>query len=279
VMVVLAEHQRANNVANSLWGTVFVVLALLGWFGYRSLPQVSALFIDLIPTEVDVQLGDFAYDNMGKEGVELKSAEVVEPVEQIVERLTADIEGEWEFKVHVVEADILNAYALPGGNIVVYTGLIEESTKAEELAGVLAHEIAHVTQRHGMSRILEAAGVALVANVLLGDVEGLLALGVELFSASAVNSYSRDSESEADSVGLQYLLQGNIDPSGMVDFFKIMESEEGEIEEMIPLWMRSHPETESRIESLQAQIQSLPEKKYVDLNINWVEYQEIIQNH
>ena len=74
----------------------------------------------------------------------------------MVDKLTANIEEEWNFDVHVIDADIQNAYALLGGYIVVYTGLIEDTERPEQLAGVLAHEISHVTQRHGMSRILEA---------------------------------------------------------------------------------------------------------------------------
>ena len=129
---------------------------------------------------------------------------IVQPVQQMVDKLTANIEEEWNFDVHVIDADIQNAYALPGGYIVVYTGLMEDTERPEQLAGVLAHEISHVTQRHGMSRsILEAAGVAIMIDLLLGNVEGIVAFGAEIFNASAVNAYSRDSEVDADVEGLK----------------------------------------------------------------------------
>jgi predicted Zn-dependent protease len=147
--------------------------------------------------------------------------------------------------------------------------LIKDTERPEQLAGVLAHEIAHVTRRHGMSRILEAAGVAIAVDMLLGNVEGMIAFGAELFSASAVNAYSRDSETDADVEGLKLLVDAGIDPNGMVEFFQVMEQEEDELTEMIPLWMRSHPEHEQRIVVLQAQIGSLPTQTYQPLDLDW----------
>jgi predicted Zn-dependent protease len=120
-----------------------------------------------------------------------------------------------------------------------------------------------------MSRILEAAGVAIAVDMLLGNVEGMIAFGAELFSASAVNAYSRDSETDADVEGLKLLVDAGIDPNGMVEFFQVMEQEEDELTEMIPLWMRSHPEHEQRIVVLQAQIGSLPTQTYQPLDLDW----------
>ena len=157
-----------------------------------------------------------------------------------------------------------------GGYIVVYTGLMEDTERPEQLAGVLAHEITHVTQRHGMSRILEAAGVAIMIDLLLGNVEGIVAFGAEIFNASAVNAYSRDSEVDADVEGLKLMVDAGIDPTGMVEFFQIMKQEEDELTEMIPLWLRSHPEHEERIVVLQAQIGALPSKDYQPLDMDWV---------
>jgi len=236
---------------------------------FASIQSISGRLVGFIPIEADVKLGAFVGEAMDKEGPEVKEAVIVQPVQQIVDKLTANIEEEWEFDVHVIDADIQNAYALPGGYIVVYTGLIEDTERPEQLAGVLAHEISHVTQRHGMARILEAAGVALVFDMLLGNVEGMVAFGAEIFSASAVNTYSRDSETDADVEGLKLMVEAGIDPTGMVEFFQIMEQEEDELTELIPLWMRSHPEHEERIVVLQAQIGALPTQNYQPLDMDW----------
>ena len=265
----LTERSRSHQMGWLLWGGLLfgVVVVALGLFA--SIQTISGRFVNFIPIEADVKLGEFVGESMDKEGPEVTEDVIVQPVQQMVDTLTANIEGEWNFDVHVIDADIQNAYALPGGYIVVYTGLIEDTERPEQLAGVLAHEISHVTQRHGMARILEAAGVAILFDLVLGNVEGIIAFGAEIFSASAVNAYSRDSETEADVEGLKLMVDAGIDPTGMVEFFEIMEQEEDEITEMIPLWMRSHPEHEERIVVLQAQIGALPMKDYPPLDMDW----------
>ena len=266
---VVAQRNKSNQMGWLMWGGLFagVIVVALGLFA--SIQTLSGRLVGFIPIEVDVKLGEFVGESMDKEGPEVKEDVIVQPVQQMVDKLTANIEEEWNFDVHVIDADIQNAYALPGGYIVVYTGLIEDTERPEQLAGVLAHEISHVTQRHGMSRILEAAGVAIMIDLALGNMEGIIAFGAEIFSASAVNAYSRDAETDADVEGLKLMVDASIDPTGMVEFFQIMEQEEDELTEMIPMWMRSHPEHEERIVVLQAKIGALPMKDYPPLDMNW----------
>ena len=266
---VVAERNKSNQQGWMLWGGLFVGVVVVAIGLFASVQAISGRLVGFIPIEVDVKLGEFVGDTMDKEGPEVTEDVIVQPVQQMVDKLTANIEEEWNFDVHVIDADIQNAYALPGGYIVVYTGLIEDTARPEQLAGVLAHEISHVTQRHGMSRILEAAGVAIMIDLVLGNVEGIIAFGAEIFSASAVNAYSRDAETDADVEGLKLMVDAGMDPSGMVEFFQIMEQEEDELTEMIPLWMRSHPEHEERIVVLQAQIGALPMKDYPPLDLDW----------
>ena len=265
----LVQRKKTTQQGWMLWGGLLAGVLVVGLGLFASIQSLSGRMVAFIPIEVDVKLGEFVGAAMDKEGPEVKEDIIVQPVQQMVDALTANIEEEWNFDVHVIDADIQNAYALPGGYIVVYTGLIEDTKRPEQLAGVLAHEISHVTQRHGMSRILEAAGVAIMIDLVLGNVEGIIAFGAEIFSASAVNAYSRDSETDVDVEGLKLMVDAGIDPSGMVEFFQIMEQEEDELTEMIPLWMRSHPEHEERIVVLQAQIGALPMKDYPPLDMDW----------
>lgn len=252
-----------------LWGGLLIGLSVVTLGLFASIQSISGRLVGFIPTEVDRKLGAFVGDAMDKEGVEITKAEIVEPVQKMVDQLTVDIAEDWDFDVHIIDADIQNAYALPGGYIVVYTGLIKDTERPEQLAGVLAHEISHVTRRHGMARILEAAGIAIMVDLFIGNVEGMIAFGAEIFSASAVNAYSRDAETDADVEGLKLMVDAGIDPTGMVEFFQIMEQEEDELTELIPLWMRSHPEHEERIVVLQAQIGALPTRDYEPLDLDW----------
>ena len=269
VQQVMEAKSRSDRNGWMLWGALIAGVLVVGLGLFASIQSLSGRLVGFIPIEADIKLGEYVGPSMDKDGPEVTDAAIVEPVQQIVTQITATIEEEWNFDVHVIDADIQNAFALPGGYIVVYTGLIKDTDRPEQLAGVLAHEIAHVTRRHGMARILEAAGVAIVVDMLIGNVEGMIAFGAELFSASAVNAYSRDSETDADVEGLKLLVDAGIDPNGMVEFFQVMEQEEDELTEMMPLWMRSHPEHEQRIVVLQAQIGALPTQTYQPLEMDW----------
>ena len=153
----LAKRSRSNRMGWLLWGGLFAGVFVVALGLFASIQTLSGRLVGFVPVEVDVKLGEFVGESMDKEGPEVTEDVIVQPVQQMVDKLTANIEEEWNFDVHVIDADIQNAYALPGGYIVVYTGLMEDTERPEQLAGVLAHEISHVTQRHGMSRILEAA--------------------------------------------------------------------------------------------------------------------------
>ena len=269
VQQVMEAKKRSDRNGWMLWGVLIAGVLIVGLGLFASIQSLSSRLVGFIPIEADIKLGEYVGPTMDKDGPEVTDTAIVEPVQQIVTQITANIEEEWNFDVHVIDADIQNAFALPGGYIVVYTGLIKDTERPEQLAGVLAHEIAHVTRRHGMARILEAAGVAIAVDMLLGNVEGMIAFGAEIFSASAVNAYSRDSETDADVEGLKLLVDAGIDPNGMVEFFQVMEQEEDELTEMMPLWMRSHPEHEQRILVLQAQIGALPVQTYQPLEMDW----------
>jgi predicted Zn-dependent protease len=161
----------------------------------------------------------------------------------------------------------MNAYALPGGYITVFTGLIAESDSAEEVAGVIAHEMAHVTKRHGLERVTGQVGIVIGIQLLLGDVSGLLALGVELGQYATQNSYSRLQETEADLEGARMMHDAGIDPTSVVTLFEDLKSDDplG-----LPEWMSTHPDTQGRIDRLKEYAKTLPEKKYETFEeIDW----------
>ena len=148
-----------------------------------------------------------------------------------------------------------NAFALPGGYISVYTGLIEKSASYEELASVLAHEIAHVTMRHGVTRMVESVGVIAVLQLIFGDVGGLVGLAEELFTIAAINGYSRGHESEADEEGVRMMHAAGIDPSAAANFFRMLkESEPGSDMPDVLAWVSTHPEHDERIAAIEAQV-------------------------
>ena len=186
-------------------------------------------------------------------------------VNQIVERLVKTLPPQpFNFKAAVILHNSLNAFAVPGGYVYVFTGLIMNLEKEEDLAGVLAHELAHVTQHHVASRLERAQFVTLgslllaIAGVAVGGSSGgAIAVGALGAGQSAMLNYSRIDETEADQIGLQYLVAAGYPPQGMVDGFKVLRQKSWMSGTNVPTYLSTHPAIGDRINGLQARIQGM----------------------
>ena len=214
------------------------VCIVAAYFGIRSAGAAAA---KAVPVSVDTQIGKHSYLAMDPGGPEIDDEVVVDSIRKMTDRLAphAAIPG-LKFEVHVIQSPDLNAFCLPGGVIVIYTGLIEAAQQPEQVAGVLAHEMAHATLRHGVERISQSLGIAAAANLLFGDIQGVLALGSELFQLASINSYSRDQESAADSEGVRMMYAAALDPLSMAQFFEIMKEQEGNFPKQLA-WISTMP--------------------------------------
>jgi predicted Zn-dependent protease len=157
----------------------------------------------------------------------------------------------FSFHLKVVDAPIVNAYALPGGHMVVYTGLLKAADSPAQVAGVLAHEMSHVTRRHGMQRIAQSLGVIAAIQLVFGDVSGVAAVAVELLREGAINSYSREHEHEADMDGVKTLARAGADPKALAEFFAILQKREGDLPAALS-WLGTHPNLSQRIADVKA---------------------------
>lgn len=152
----------------------------------------------------------------------------------------------------VVDDDkTVNAFAIPGGTIYIYTGLLKRAANEAEVMGVLGHEVAHVTNRHVAQRLVAIYGISAVASMALGESPSTLAQIVANVAANGfLLKYSRDAEREADRYGVAYSARAGYDPSGFITFFQKMESGG-------PAFLASHPAPEERIENTRALIKKL----------------------
>src|SRR4029453_6969308 len=170
-------------------------------------------------------------------------------VEQLGRKLVEAL-GPQEFDYHfyAVESPMLNAFAVPGGYVLVFTGLIARASSEDELAGVLGHEIGHVNAHHIVR--LQQAGTLWTAASLLGmvlaAVNPVLAAGALAAAQTAQLKYSRDFEQEADYLGLQTVSQAGYDPQALTGFFKELLVEQRVNPAGVPPYMLSHPITEDR---------------------------------
>ena len=156
------------------------------------------------------------------------------------------------YKVAVIaDNKLINAFAAPGGYTYLSTGLILKSKTCAEIAGVMGHELAHVTQRHGAKSIEKAFAMEQIISFFLDD--GLAAgTATLIWQFLSSTTFSRDDETEADRVGLQIAYDAGYDPDGLVDFFSVLlKQEKGG---SVPEFLSSHPATKGRIKAVQQQI-------------------------
>ena len=188
-------------------------------------------------------------------------------VTQIGKRLAAQPEaGVYPYSFEMINEKEINAFALPGGPIFVNTGTLAVSDNEAQFAGVLAHEIGHVALRHATSQASKATLIQIPA-VLAGAAIGQGSVGAELAQLGlgfGLNSlllrYSRDAESEADALGAHIMAQAGYNPTEMARFFEKLAAQGGA---RAPQFLSSHPDPGNRMQAVQAEIQTLPQREYV----------------
>jgi predicted Zn-dependent protease len=179
----------------------------------------------------------------------LHNAALDQALGKIIGKLTATIpQCPYHFQVTVSDLPIVNAFALPGGRIVVFRGLIEQTDSPEELAGVLAHEMQHVLKRHTTRRLIQESSTGLLISVLSGDLTGSMAFGVKSAGTLALMQYDRQEEAEADREGMKMILAAGIDPGGMIGFFVKMEKK-AKLPQFLT-YVSDHPSNADRIQKL-----------------------------
>ena len=232
-----------------LWlalGPILLPLLLLGAVLWEH-ERIAAWAISHVPVAQERKLGELVFAQT-KARLKLVEGPPATMVREIGARLTKGSAYQYEF--HVAEDATVNAFAMPGGFVVVHTGLLALAATAEEVAGVLAHEVQHVEKRHSLKAMAKSAGRMVTVSLVFGDLGGLVSLGQDLIGLK----FSRQHESEADAEGLKALVAAGIAPLGMRDFFRKM----GEKESLNLGWLSSHPASEDRFAALDKALQALP---------------------
>ena len=230
--------------------TVFIFLIIgLGYF--YAIPWAAEKAVVIIPEDYDSHLGaTFFEQNMLFSNVD---AEKTRALNLFAKEL--NLKNTKKLKFTVVDSPIVNAFALPDGNIVVFSGILNTMKNYDELVGLIGHEVAHVNHRHSMKMVCRNLSGYIFVSAILGDANGIMAtIGDNVNNLQSL-SYSRNFEHEADVEGFEIVALNKINPKGMSNLFKRLQEDEVV---SIPEFLSSHPVTAERIKDINELIRKKP---------------------
>lgn len=232
--------------------------------------RIALIFPNFVSLEREIQIGA-QYAQMFEQTARLVEDPVVATyVDRLGQEIVKHSDARVPFHIRVVDTDEVNAFALPGGYFYVNKGLILEAENEAELAGVMAHEIAHVTARHATERMTKAQLLQFAAlpALFMGGYWTQTAVynGLGLGMSLAVLGITRKSEEEADQLGTQYLWNTGLDPHGFITFFEKLKAKEKEKPGAFASFWRTHPTVDDRIAKVLEEISYLPGKEEYVVN-------------
>lgn len=242
-------HQRVMSKA---WTKLLVVLGILAalfliayiwlvpWLGERVAMNFSK--------DLEISMGEQMYKaTISTYKIDERKTEMVN---RFYKQLNYNVD--YPIEITVVESGVVNAYAIPGGHIVVYDALLEKMKTPEELAALLAHEASHVAKRHSLRNIFRRLARKMFLALIFGNDGGIVNVVVDNADELKGLEYSRDLETEADTNGLELMASSTLDLQGMVRLMELLDKESGGVE--VNSLLSTHPEIADRIKNIRKQI-------------------------
>ena len=256
------EIKQSKSVLNKTLRAVLVVfligiLFVGGLYFYKD-KMVESL-ANQVPVSWEKSAGDKLFTTLSLNYHFVKDDSLKNEFVKVATPLFKQIEQSgYKIDLYFVKDSEINAFALPGGKVIIQTGLIENAKSWEEVMGVLSHELSHVTRRHHIRGIINNVGIFALLSATFGDVSALAGTFANLGGELASLSNSREFENEADETGWDYLVNAKINPSGFISFFETLKKEneketviDSTFNKSIDLsFLSTHPNTQDRIEHL-----------------------------
>lgn len=259
-------------------GLIFLCLFAGLWFALTHIPWEPAKKVGQISKKMEKQLGDTIWEFFQASNEVMSTSDsVYQSVDSMLVRICqANQIDRTKIKLHVVFSDEVNAYALPDGHMVILTGLLTYCDHSDQVAGVIAHELAHIQKGHVMQKLIKEIGVSMLISAAAGDFGGeFLKRTAKTLSSTA---FDRAMEVEADEVGVEYLMKAQINPTYLADFFEDLAASETDMAKYFT-WMRTHPDTQERANRIReiSESESL-EYQPVMSEASWQSLQESIKS-
>ena len=263
-------------INKTIFQGLVIVVAFFGiWFALSQVNFVNFFQIEKHTSEAENKIGDLIWNQIQENEEVITNDSIVKTLDKLILPICKanSIERD-SLKIHIVQKDEVNAFALPNNHLVVYTKLITECKKQEALQGVLGHEIAHIEKNHVMKKLSKEVGLSVLLSAASGGKGG--AILKEIFKTLSSTAYDRTLEKEADMESVKYLLKANINPEPMADFmYELAQNKD------IPDgfgWISTHPESGERAKYILDYLKGKKyQKKQTILEHEWKGYQEKIK--
>ncbi len=272
------QQLQKVRVKNYLGFVLILSIIVLFFVGlYFSKDYFVEKIADQVPITWEQSAGDHLFTSVVNKNKIVKDDSILnilnnvsEPLLKLVEVNGVDIE------LFIVKDPNINAFALPGGKVVIQTGLIENANSWEEVLGVLGHELAHVSRRHHVRGVINNIGLYALISATIGDISALAGTFANVGNELASLSNSRNFETEADETGWNYLVDAKINPKGLIAFFQTLEKENKSDYDFS--FLSTHPNTTERIKVLQSKLTPKLEKLPLIQN-NYQDFKNLVKNY
>jgi beta-barrel assembly-enhancing protease len=227
-------------------GLITMLLFFGTWYVLTQIDWMKIFKVQQVTDKTEQKLGELFWEVFKKSEKEVKNTLVVNSVGSIVTQVckTNKIDRS-KLKIHILDKEDVNAFALPNGHLIIYSGLILNSDNQEELIGVVCHEIAHIELNHVMKKLVKEIGLSVLISITTGNSGAeVIRETAKMLSSSA---FDRSLEKEADIKAVDYLVNANINPEPFADFlYKLSDTEHEAIKYLT--WISTHPDSKDRAE-------------------------------
>lgn len=255
---------------------LIVVLFFGSWILFSQIDWMQILNVKQLNEKTERKLGELYWNYFKNSQDELDDDLIFLPVDSLLTSLCkANGIDRSKIKLHILKNGDVNAFALPGKQIVLFSGLITECKNEAELAGVLGHELAHIQEKHVMKKLVKEIGLSLLISTASGGNGELIRQSAKLLSSSA---YDRRLEKEADRRAIDYLSQAELPLKSMGDFLTRLAKKSDEIPENL-VWISTHPDTRARVSFIDEYIASkVSAEKTILADSTWREIQDFLHS-
>jgi len=229
--------------------TAFLFIGI--WFGFSQINWISLFNVNEISQKTEEKLGELTWEYLSNSENEIDDEDIFKSVDSLLQHLSEfnSLDNQ-KIKLHIVNSNDINTFALPDGHLVLNSQLIIECKNQEELLGVIAHELAHIHLNHIIKKIAKEIGLAVVITATTGNSE----IVGEIAHTLSSTAFSRIDEEEADLQAVLYLEKGNIDPVPFSDFLFRLSNENDTPKYMS--WLSTHPDSKDRAQYVNDKISS-----------------------